>query len=269
MSQTFFSKLDQAEKDNRLNALVNNRGKVTVWVKGQKEKQLLNTMSYDKERSLLILDTQIDVFPVNSSLLCSFEFRGMNFFATIIFQKSSGGFACLKFDTELYKSEKRSSFRLMTFPLYEVWAEFKLDEAYEGGKVIDFKSKQSTTAIFNKFLTLIDGDNPDSSVLKIRVQDLSTTGMALHIGELEEKYFPKDAVYKNVKIKFTDDEVNIPELRILYAVNYVGSDKNLKKFKVGIHFENLPNSLDHWLGKKINSLLRESDHNKDFENFKK
>lgn len=269
MSQTFFSKLDQTEKNNRLNAIGNNRGKVTVWVKAQKEKHLLDVIKFDASRNVLVLDTKEDVFANNTETLCSFEFRGMSFFSQTIFLKSVGDFACLRFDSDLFKSEKRSSYRLMTYPLHEVWAVFNLDEAYEGGKVIDFRSKQSTTAIFSKFLNLVEGDETDPSALKIRLQDLSTTGMALHIGELESRYFPKDAVFRNVKLKFVDEEITIPELKVVYMVNFIGSDKNLKKFKLGIHFENLPNTLDHWLGKKINSLLRESDHNKDFENFKK
>ncbi len=269
MSQTFFSKLDQAEKTNRLSAIANTGGKITLWLKGEKEKHSYFVNSFDSERMILSLDTQENLYPTYTPVLCSFEFRGMNFFAETIFLKSVGDFACIKFASDLFKSEKRSSYRLMTFPQHDVWAEFRLDEAYEGGKVIDFRSKQSTTAIFNKFLTLVEGDTNNPDALKIRVQDLSTTGMALHIGELEARYFPKDAIFKNVKLKFSDEEVVIPELKIIYSVNFIGSDKNLKKFKLGIHFENLPNTLDHHLGKKINSLLRESDHNKDFENFKK
>ncbi len=269
MSQTFFSKLDQAEKDNRLSGLAIIRGKVTVWIKGQKEKQILSVVKYDTQRNVLVLDTKDDIFQNNTDTLCSFEFRGMSFFSQTVFLKSVGDFACLRFDSELYKSEKRSSYRLMTFPLHEVWAIFNLEEGYQGGKVIDFRTKQSTTGIFNKFLNLVDGDDNDPTAMKIRVQDLSTTGMALHIGELEAKFFPKDAVFKNVRLKFVDEEVIIPEVKIMYTVNFIGSDKNLKKFKLGIHFEKLPNSLDHLLGKKINSLLRENDHNKDFENFKK
>lgn len=269
MSQTFFSKLDQAEKDNRLTAIGNNRGKVTVWVKGQKEKHLIDVVKYDPLRMVLVLDTREDIFANNTPTLCSFEFRGMSFFSETIFMKSVGDFACLKFESTLFKSEKRSSFRLMTFPIHEVWAVFNLDEGYQGGKVIDFRTKQSTTAIFSKFLNLVEGDETDPAALKVRVQDLSTTGMALHIGELESKYFPKDAVFKNVKIRFADEEVTIPEAKIVYAVNFIGTDKNLKKFKLGIQFQNLSSTLDHQLGKKINSLLRESDHNKDFENLKK
>lgn len=269
MSQTFFSKLDQAEKDNRLSAIANHRGKVTVWVKGQKDKHLLDVISYDLERSTLALSVKDDLYADNTECLCSFEFRGMNFFAQTTYLKSSGGFSCVKFPAELYKSEKRSSYRLMTFPLHEVWAIFNLEEVYQGGKILDLRSKQSTTGIFKKFLNLVEGDENDPGSLKVRVQDLSTTGMALHIGELEASYFPADAVFKNVRLKFVDEEIIIPEVKIVYAVNFIGSDKNLKKFKLGIHFEALPNSLDHLLGKKINNLLRESDHNKDFENFKK
>ncbi len=269
MSQTFFSKLDQAEKDNRLSAIANTRGQVTLWVKGQKEKHLLDVVKYDSGRGVLVLDTKDDIFPDKSITLCSFEFRGMNFFSQTVFIKSVGDFACIRFDSELYKSEKRSSYRLMTFPLHEVWAIFNLEEAYQGGKVIDFRSKQSTTGLFNKFLNLVEGDQSDPSALKIRVQDLSTTGMALHIGELETKFFQTNTVFKNVRLKFQDEEIIIPEVKIVYAVNFIGSDKNLKKYKLGVHFENLPNAIDGSLGKKINSLLRESDHNRDFENFKK
>lgn len=269
MSQTFFSKLDPAEKTNRLTAIGNTRGRVTVWVKGQKEKHLLEAMTYDAERMTLILATQEDVFPDNTPTLCSFEFRGMNFFSETIFTKSVGGFACLKFGSTLFKSEKRQAFRLMTYPQHEVWAVIDLEEAYQGGKVIDFRTKQSTTALFNKFLSLVEGDETNPSALKIRVQDLSTSGMALHIGELESQYFPKDAMYKNVKIRFTDDEIVIPLMKVVYSAKINSSDKNLTKYKLGINFENLPNAIDHRLGKKINELLRESDHNKAFENFNK
>lgn len=269
MSQTFFSKLDQTEKSNRLKSIGHNRCLVTIWVKGEKDKHNVHAMTYDADRSTLIMNTREDIFPNNTPVLCSFEFRGMNFFSQVVFVKSVGDFACLKFESDLFKSEKRQAFRLMTYPQHNVWAVIDLDEGYQGGKVIDFRTKQSTTALFNKFLSLVEGDETNPSALKIRVQDLSTSGMALHIGELESQYFPKEAVFKNVKIKFADDEVVIPLVKIVYVAKIPSADKNLTKFKLGINFENLPSALDHWLGKKINQLLRDSDHNKDFENFNK
>lgn len=269
MSQTFFSKLDQTEKNNRLKAIGNNRGLVTVWVKGSKDKHHLNCMTYDADRTTLVLDTRDNVFPENTQVLCSFEFRGMNFFSEVVFVKSIGDMACLKFDGILFKSEKRQAFRLMTFPQHEVWAVVDLEEAYQGGKVIDFRSKQSHTQLLQNFLSLVEGDETNPSALKIRVQDLSTSGMALHIGELEAQYFPKEAEFKNVKLKFVDEEILIPQVKIVYVAKITNADKNLTKYKLGVNFENLSSKIDLQLGKKINELLRANDHNKDFETFNK
>lgn len=269
MSQTFFSKLDQEEKNNRLRAISNNRGLITLWLKGGKDKHFIEALKYDADRKILVLSTQDDLFPDKTSVLCSFEFRGMNFFAQGVFLKSVGDFACLQIEGDLFKSEKRSSYRLMTYPQHDVWAVFNLEEGYQGGKVINIQSRQSTTGLFRKFLHLVEGDESNPAAIRIRVQDLSTTGMALHVGELEADYFTKGSLFRNVHLRFVDDEVVIPELVVVYEAKIPSGDKNLVKFKVGIHFERLPNTLDHWLGKKINELLRESDHNKAFENFQK
>ena len=269
MSQTFFSKLDQLEKHNRLGQLELAKGKVTVWTKGKNNKDTLNVVKFDKEREELVLDAKTELFPNKSEILCTFDSRGMTFFTKGIFKMSSGGFCVLELKSDLFKSERRSSYRLMTYPIYEVWADFDLGEAYEGGKVIDLKSKVNQTKLFQNFLQLVDGENGDVGRLRIRVQDLSATGMSIHIGELEKSYFVKDTTFKNVNITFTDESIIIPEVKVVYIVDYISSDKNLKKFKIGLNFPNLSVKVDDLLGKKINKLLREIDSNKDFENFLK
>lgn len=271
MSQTFFSKLDQLEKTNRLAQLGASRGKVTVWTKGNKNKDVLPVLKFDKERQELVLDSRDELFPDDAQILCTFELRGMTFFSQAIFKKSVGDFCVLQFKFDFFKSERRSSYRLLTFPIYEVWAEFDLGESYEGGKVIDLKSKTNQTQLFQNFLKLVEGKVEKEQVgqLKIRVQDLSATGMAIHIGEMEREYFDKDSTFKNVVITFTDEKIEIPEVKVVYVVDYLSNDKNMKKYKVGIHFPNLSTKIDDLLGKKINKLLREIDSNKDFENFLK
>jgi hypothetical protein len=271
MSQTFFSKLDSREKLSRLGQLGNSRGIVTVWVKGKKEKIHFDVSKFDLNREEIVLDSKEDAFPHGSEILCTFELRGMVFFSQVNFLKSIADYSVLHFKNDLFKSERRSSYRLLTFPIYDVWAEFDTGEVYEGRKVVDLKSKVSQTKLFQNFLMLIDGktSEQDLSLLKIRVQDLSATGMAIHINELESKYFNKDHSFKNVKINFSDELIMVPEVKVVYVVDYISSDKNLKKFKVGLHFPNLPIKIDDQLGKKINSLLREVDSNKDFEKFLK
>lgn len=269
MSQTFFSKQDAYEKNNRLTQLGTSKGAVTLWVKGsQKDKTNVNVLKFDKDRSVLVLESKEDLFPTNSEVLCTFEIRGMIFFSQVTFLKSVGDFSVLHFKGDLFKTEKRSSYRLLTYPLYDVWVEFDLGEAYEGGNVVDMKLKTSQTKLFQNFLKIVEGDQAgEANKLKIRVQDISATGMSIHIGELESKYFIKDSIFKNVVIAFPDERIEIPEVKVVYVVSYISNDKNLKKFKIGIHFPNLSPRIDDLLSKKINKLLREIDANKDFETF--
>lgn len=269
MSQTFFSKQDPSEKLSRLSLLGSSRGVVTLWIKGKKDKHNYNVFKFDKDRMEIVLDAKDRIFTPGQTVLCTFELRGMNFFSEVIFQESISGFNVLQVKNTLFKSERRSSYRLLTYPLYEVWAEFDLGEVYEGGKVVDMKSRTNQTGLFKNFLQLLDDKNngDEGNKFKIRVQDLSTTGIALHIGELERKYFEKNFIFQRVKINFTDEFIFIPEVKVVYVVDYISSDKNIKKYKVGLHFPNLPAATDDLIGKKINRLLRENDFNKDFENF--
>jgi hypothetical protein len=273
MSQTFFSKQGPEETISRLSLLGSSRGQVTLWLKGSKNKFNFNAFKFDKERKEIVLDNKDNVFKDGDTVLCTFELRGMNFFSEVIFKESVGGFSVLQFTGILFKSERRNSFRLLTYPLYEVWADFDLGEAYEGGKVVDFKSRLNQTNLFKSFLKIVEPANSQESEmnnkLSIRLQDLSTTGMALHIGELEAPYFQKEMIYEKVNIRFTDLVIQVPKAKIVYMVDFISNDKNIKKYKLGVNFENLPPHIDDQIGKKINHLLRQNDFNKDFENFVK
>jgi hypothetical protein len=271
MSQTYFSKMSSQEKQSRLTQLGQSKGTITVWVKGQKQKHQFSVLEYDAERSALILNSKHDIFRIHTPLLCSFELRGMYFFMQVDSNKNILDQFILECSGELFKSEKRNSYRLLTFPIYEVYAEFKLDESYEGGNVIDIKNRASQTGLFKNFLKLVDPKENEghSQSVKHRIQDLSTTGMSFHIGELDSQFFFKDAIFKDILIHFSDESILIPEVKVVYVVDYVSGDKKLKKLKVGIHFPHLATSVDEKIGKKINQLLRQIDFNKDFETFTK
>ncbi len=274
MADTFFSKLDSEEKKSRLAQIASVRGKITTWVKGSKEKKAFDVLSFDRERSGLVLDSVEEAYRPGQTVLSTFDFRGMSFFSETVFQRAISKHSILLFTNDLYKSERRASYRLLTYPIYKVWAEFDLGEAYEGGggKVIDLKTKTSQTGLFKDFLKLVESHQAESGKtqrLKIRIQDLSITGMALHVGELESRYFLKDLVFNQVTLRFEDEEFQIPKTKVVYVVDYISSDRNLKSYKVGCQFVDLPTNLDEKLGKKINLLLRQIDFNKDFENFVK
>ena len=101
------------------------------------------------------------------------------------------------------------------------------------------------------------------------MQDLSATGLSLHVSELESRFFAKGISFKDVNIIFPDETITIPEVKVVYLVDFITGERKIKKFKVGINFPDNPVTVDENLGRKINELLREIDFNKDFENFTK
>ncbi len=266
MSQTFFSKLTLEEKISRLGLLGSSKSELTLWIKGQSNKQIFRASDFHKDRLEIVLESKDKIFPVGTKILCSFELRGMYFFSEVIFQTALGEHSVLQFNGDLFKSEKRNSYRLMTYPMYNINAEFDLGETYEGGKVVNLKTKTSQTGLFKSFIKMVESKEDDSQSLKLRIQDISTTGMGIHIGELESPYFAKDTVYYNVVIDFQDEKLTIPEVKVVYKVEFIGPDRNMKKYKLGIVFSNVPTILDEKLGGKINKLLRDNTPNKDFEN---
>jgi hypothetical protein len=274
MSQTFFTVLDPLETLIRLGLLGSSKGRVTIWVKGSQEKRSAQVQDFDKETSTLLLHLKDSSFTKQKKILCTFELRGMNFFSEVSPSLGLDGNVVLIFSKTIYKSERRTSYRLLAGPIYEIFAQFKLSDPLIESKVIDIKLKQSQTGLFRNFLKIVDGSadlvsdsQEKNNFLKIKIQDLSTTGMSFFVGSHELSFFKKDNIFEKVILGFSDEEITIPSVKIIYVVDYISKVKMIKKFKVGVHFENLPLSLDDLLGKKINLLMRENDSNKEFENF--
>jgi PilZ domain len=273
MSQTYFSKQDPKETQSRLSSLATSQGSITVWMKGNKDKHNYTVFRYDKDKKELLLDARELPYNLGQSLLCTFDVRGMKFFSEVVLKESVGGFPVLQFKGIVYKSERRKSFRLLTYPLYHIWARLDLNLAFEDGKVIDIKTKFSQTHLFKSFLKIVDNlgseDELDTSKLKIRVQDLSISGMALHVGELEGQFFESGRIFENVELIFDDEIVHIPKAKIVYKIDLITHEKNVTRYKLGVHFLDLPPGVEDQIGKKLTKLLREIDQNKDFENILK
>jgi hypothetical protein len=270
MGQTFFSKLDAEEKKSRLYQLATLGSSVTIWKKGSKDKVTSKVIQFDKDNSQISLKMVQLNFSPGEELLASFEIRGVSFFSQVKCSVHPEKIN-LDFSRDLFKSERRATYRLFTSHLFNIWASLDLGVEYKGGNVIEFNSKSRQTDIFKNFMKLADGveDNQSLSQVKLKLQDISVTGMSLTISSLELPFFEKDKIFHNVNLHFPDEVIVIPELKIVYLVEFLSPDKKMKMFKVGCHFLNLPSTVDHTIGKKINALLRETDANKDFENFLK
>jgi hypothetical protein len=272
MSKTFFSKLDALEKTNRLSQVVQSKAVLTLWLKGQKERESIEAIDFNKNNLELIISKHLSKFHTGQELLCSFDLRGMTFFSQVTYQKETNGFSKITFSKDLFKSERRANYRLLAGGLYEVWADLDLGEKYQSSNVVNLNKRIGQTKLFKNFMKLAGelSDNAETNNtghLKIRIQDLSTGGMSFNVGELELRHFSKDKVFNNVLLVFKEDVIEIAEAKVIYVINYIGSDPSIKKYKVGFNFTNVTETIESAIFQKINELLRENDFNKDFENF--
>jgi hypothetical protein len=271
-TRTIFTSLSRAEKQSKLWQLSQSGLICTLWTKGSKHKIPFKVHSYSREDDTLAVFAEDSSLTASQEILGTFDLKGVSFFFKGKIEKTHEDKVLLSFVGDFYKSERRSNFRLMAYPIYSIYCLFDLPKGYEGGGVIDFKSKMSQTGLFKSFLKLVDTDpqSQDLRKLKLRVQDISVTGLSLSVGEDELEWIKAGELLNPLTIQFSDMELEVKGPRVVYVVDYLGhAERGLKKFKVGIKFEGVDEVFDRTLSQKINSLLREIDANSDFEDFLK
>lgn len=270
--QTNFTTLTEAEKKSKLWQLATHKGQCTLWRRGQKERSIFRIKEFNKEEAKLLLHVEPDSPSLGTDVLGSFELKNVSFFFKTKIIAATANTLVLDTSVDFYKSERRQNYRLLTYPIYDINAHFVLPEDYQGGKVVDIRNKSSQTGLFRSFLKLVEPEGSDKlgNQLKLRVQDLSVTGLSIHIGEIELPFFRTGDILPGLEIDVAGESISIPQTKVVYVVDQIGHiESHQKKFKVGLRFEKLPEELDLKLGTKINELLRQVDANIEFEDFLK
>jgi hypothetical protein len=264
-----FTALNKTETKSRIKSAVDNSIEFIVWVKGRSIKNIYRPLQANFELNEIKMKELTEASLLKQEILFKFEIGGSHYFGQGKITKNAKNELWLKYNDELFKSERRDSFRLLTYPTYDVKIVFRVKDAYQGSNVIDFKQGASQTNIFRNFLKLIgQNDEEANSKIEMRVLDLSVTGLSFIIGEIEQNLFHNDDLLVNFQMSFAGDVFDIPRARVVYVINYIQQEKKaLKQFKVGIKFEQMSLAADGLLGKKINQILRENESNDEFEDF--
>lgn len=267
-SNVHFEKLDRLEKQSKLFQLTQRKNFVTVWLKGNSLREKYEVTDFAREKLELFIKSTPESTMLDKEVLYSFDLSGVNFFGkgkTKLIEGETWSIDCA---SDLFKSERRTTYRLLTYPNYNVFAFFKINEEYVGQNVIDFRTKQSQTGIFKDFLRIV-GDDKDSldkeGHLHFRVKDLSVTGLALEIGELEKKFFTAGEKTGKIYLNFEGQEFSIPDAKIVYVIDVIGKENKGRMFKVGVQFLKVDLGLDQKLGNLINKALRDVED--EFEDF--
>lgn len=269
-----FKALNDSEKLSKLAQLSKSKNSdIIVWKKGSSEKHKLKVCDFMRMRSQIQILKDFPKELIGVEVLFSFELSGLSFFAKAKVVERLETQIWLDISEELFKSERRKNFRLLTFPHHNVYINFQIGkEKLRTSNVLSIKGNSGEqTGLFNNFLNLMGEDveilDPEE-YLRFRVLDISATGMAFQFGNIEREFFEgNETVFTNSVLEFNKKMITIPELKILYIQDGYALDKSTTVTKAGIAFQNVDTNLDAELSLLINKTLRSIES--EFEGFLK
>ena len=192
----YFKKLSPQEKKSKLALLPKSKKKViTIWEKGQVERYQLDVEDYFRTKNEFKTSGNLDDGMKGKTLLCTFDLNGLHFFGQCKVVSNNMNIIFLDMDEDLFKSERRNNFRLLTYPHHKVYISIKVGkEEIEKNNVINMQTKVSESTLFKNFLHIIDGEENSrednyEDYIEFRVIDVSVTGLAFQFSELEKSFF--------------------------------------------------------------------------------
>ena len=196
-SNILFKALNDAEKNSKLFQLANgstSSNTVTIWKKGDSTKYRLRVTDFIRAKTEIYLKGNIPEEFAGDVLLLNFELNGMHFFGKCTLVIRDNMPASLNCSHDLYKSERRNNFRLLTYPHHQVFVSINVGkENIEKSNVLNLNTGQSQTTLFKNFLNIMkDVEEKDidelEGYLRFRVIDISVTGIAFQFGKIERQY---------------------------------------------------------------------------------
>lgn len=268
-SSPYFQLLNDDEKASKLALAVKAGSDVTVWEKGSKERASLLAAEFVRADERLLCSGSSDKGLSGKEVLFSFEANGLSFFGGGELKKIKPGLYALQATKKLYKNERRANFRLLTFPHHKVYLHIAAEEEETAeGNVVGIKSGVSQTGLFKNFLKLIGGSDEAGEKeghISFRVLDLSVSGAALQVGELESGGFAPGSKTGPLVLEFNGEEEEIQDGEVVYNIDMIPSNNGQRLRKAGIKFLRVDTNQDQRLAKLINSALR--DFESEFEDF--
>ncbi|MBK24005.1 MAG: hypothetical protein CME70_08395 [Halobacteriovorax sp.] len=282
---TNFIKIDTNDMVTKIARLSSDKGDVSVWNKGQ------DSVDYRANESKLIDDETgkyvlIKLFAekedanfIGKDILLSFTVMNVDYFGEGKFAVDENPeFITIKLASKIYRSEKRGSERLLTFPHHQVYSYFKItetgDELDNVISLADLKTKSKKEKKgFDKMsetgtiqaAELEAGENEE--VVGFRVLDLANNGISFLANESQKKFFVSERIFDTLLLMFDGDSYTLKNGLLIYNVDYVGGKTGEAPiYKLGIKFDShaeLSDRLKAALDKT--SVLQTIRH--DFEEF--
>lgn len=283
---TNFIKIETKDMLLKMSRLASDKGEVNVWNKGEDSsnyKASASSLIDDESGNFVILklfSEEDDSKFLNREIYLSFSVLNVDYFGEGYFEQFSGDeHLTIKLSSKIYRSEKRGSERLLTFPHHQVYAYFKIAEAKEEMSnvisMVDLKSKtkrdnkkgfdriSETGSIQAAELSMLESDE----VVGFRVLDLANNGISFLADQIQKQFFINERLFDSFHLLFNGEAFTIKNGLLIYNVDYVRGKKGEDPiYKMGLKFETHGNLSD-----KLKDTLDESSFSQttrnDFEEF--
>lgn len=255
---SYFKELSAKEKVSKVHNHVLTKGSFIVWSKGTKTRTEFRSHYFDKNELKVHLDKKSTDL-VDKTVLYSFQYQSLNFFGTgkLIVENNQLILYCNK---DCYKVERRSSFRLLTYPAHKVYLHIKIKGFAAQSNVFQLRTGVSQTGLFNSFLDLLNAHDPGGlgeNAIQFRVHDISISGLSFQVGKTEMQFFEEGMVIENFIIEINNQKIAIPKGEIVYVVNTITPPLNV--YKIGVKFIGITEEADSKISSSINTLIRVYD----------
>ena len=273
-SRIRFSLVVKKEAYYRFQQIADVKGQLKYWTKGNNERFFCDIISFNDES--LEWEVMLKVsHDLPEKVYFTFHVNGQDFFGRTVAVRTSEPLRWrLKIVDNLYKSEKRLASRVLVFPHHLVDLEFlnPIVEGQKSGGILSFgrKNPGTQTNLMLKFMELVGQSNSHSdSSLKVRVIDISSTGLALKAGRGTKDFFAPGSYFENCRIHFNDQIYEPVGLEVVYRTHhtndaFIGSEY----YRIGMNYNVVGIQLKEKLEQHVMKLLTQDDKTLAFELFK-
>lgn len=277
-----FIKMNQQELSSKIALLVSNNDRVIFWKTSPRYYEGRATHFEIGPRIKLTLSRCNIHLKLADEIIClNFAINDIDYFfrAKVTDQMDQLETITFELEESCFRMEKRSRDRLITYPIYEVYAYLKYSKVPQSNVVFFNKNEQKHHNFFteidnlqkNRLASLAQGNFEEDSedLLGFRVEDISSTGLSFFANQKEKELILDKLSSKsfNLVLNFEMQVFNLQNASIVYMINYINAQfSGVPMFKVGITFEAHPD-----LKNKIEGLtgntLELADYQKEFEEF--
>ncbi|MDO9183120.1 MAG: hypothetical protein Q7U04_11965 [Bacteriovorax sp.] len=277
-----FIKLTSEELSSKIALLVSNHDRVIFWKTSPRYFEGKAASFEFKNRIYLNLErTGISIRIKNETVCLNFTLNDIDYFlrGTVVEQDAESPNIKIELFEHCFRVEKRSRERLLTYPVYEVYAYLKFQKKNKANIIFFNKGEQKSRDFFseidniqkNKISQMSEdlntGDEED--VVGFRVEDLSSNGLSFFASTKEKEMVLDELQDTNFSLvlNFEMQVFNLLETSIVYKMNYINAQfSGVPMYKVGITFKHSPS-----LKRKIEEVSGISidlvDYQKEFEEF--